>query len=448
MSLFFMGGCASARVSQQEFNFTLTRGHYEEARQIAVQMTSERGSPRDLLWTLQRASLERLLGHHRQSNAFFDEAENSFAYFDQQLALGRSTQAVGGFLVNDAALPYTGKNYDRIMVNTYKALNFAVLGDADNARIEFNRALQRQNDAKTYFAKQAENLRRVLAAEKDRYAFGREAVDYSTDNARVEQVLRAKYSNLKSFAVYADFVNPFTTYVAGLYFWLQGDGDKAVDILKEAYSMSGRHPTVASDFNRASRGERPDNEAWIIFENGMAPEKEEIRMDLPILIESAPVFYVGAAFPSLLPAREAYTHLDITTDRGATVSTRVLGDMDGMIGADFQKELRVIIPRELARAALKTYFQYEMRRRYGTAAGVFSAIYQAATAGADVRMWSALPANFQLARIDIPADRSIIVQPPGGSLLIINLPAECRNVIIYIRFVTAGVKPVVDVIKF
>ena len=40
------------------------------------------------------------------------------------------------------------------MVNVYKGLNFMSLGDFANARVEFNRALIRQDMAKDYFAAQ------------------------------------------------------------------------------------------------------------------------------------------------------------------------------------------------------------------------------------------------------------------------------------------------------
>ncbi|MBZ0165847.1 MAG: hypothetical protein K8I00_03500 [Candidatus Omnitrophica bacterium] len=446
--LLLCAGCATARVPLQTFDVTLIRGNYEEARQMSTGNISRRNSPRDLLWTLQAAALERMSQNYAASNAYFDKAEDSFAYYDQQLALGRSAQSAGSLLFNDSALPYTGKNYDRIMVNTYKALNHAVLGDTQSARLEFNRALQRQSDAKQRFAAQVANLNNSLNAEKNQYGYGREAIDSALGHARIDQLLREKYSNLDAFKVYADFVNPFATYMAGLFFWLDGDTAKAVDILKEAYGMSDGHPVVAADFNRATRGETPKDEAWIIFENGLAPRREEVRVDLPILIEEAPIFYVGTAFPNLLPGLEAYPFVSATVDNGREYSTELLSSMDAIISAEFKKELRGIMTREIARVALKTYFQYEMRQRYGTAGGIISGIYQAATTRADLRMWSALPKEFQITQIKIPPQRRITIRTPGKEGFPIIIPADCRNVIIYIRLVSRGVEPVIDLIKF
>ena len=44
-------------------------------------------------------------------------------------------------------LPYEGFAYDKIMMNTYKALNYLELGDFERARVELNRAYERQKDA-------------------------------------------------------------------------------------------------------------------------------------------------------------------------------------------------------------------------------------------------------------------------------------------------------------
>ncbi|MCA9402462.1 MAG: hypothetical protein KC897_01660, partial [Candidatus Omnitrophica bacterium] len=154
-------GCATVRVPLQTFDAALAAGDTERAREIAGTNAGANPSPRELLWVLQTGAMDRILQRYEASNSAFDRAEQAFAHYDQQLWAGRSVQTTGGLLINDTALPYTGRSYDRIMVNTYKALNFAVLGDRANARVEFNRALQRQSDAKQIFARQTEELRQT-----------------------------------------------------------------------------------------------------------------------------------------------------------------------------------------------------------------------------------------------------------------------------------------------
>jgi hypothetical protein len=73
--------------------------------------------------------------------------------------------------------------------------------------------------------------------------------------------------------------------------------------------------------------------------------------------------------------------------------------------------------------------------------------YSAATTAADVRIWSALPRDFQIARCTIPDDRKLLINPPGGATFEIDIPA-CTNAIVYIKIVTAGSRPVYEVLTF
>ena len=66
---------------------------------------------------------------------------------------------VGASLTNLSALPYRGRAYDKVLINAYKALNYMQLGEFDKARVELNRALQRQKDAV------AENEKRIADAQ-------------------------------------------------------------------------------------------------------------------------------------------------------------------------------------------------------------------------------------------------------------------------------------------
>ena len=135
-------------------------------------------------------------------------------YFDEQFRLA---DGIGSTMVNDNIIPYRGQEYDGIMVNTYKALNFMAEGKMDLARVEFNRALDRQRRAKENFSQEIDKLRSQLEA-KDQNDFSKANVE----NPKIDELLTQKYPNLHNFEVYPDFVNPFTTYLAGIYFNLEG----------------------------------------------------------------------------------------------------------------------------------------------------------------------------------------------------------------------------------
>lgn len=436
------------KVSLESFHHTLTRGEYWAAQSIAEGHIGRRASPKILLWELQAGATDRLLRRYESSNRHLDQAEDGFRFYDQQILAGKSAQYAPGMLFNDSALTYTGTSFDRTMVNTYKAINYAILGDPANARVEFNRALQRQNDAKTLFSARAEQLKARLALEQETFGTDDRTADAALKDPELNRIINERYKNLDEFKVYADFVNPFATYMAGLFFWLEGDTAKAVDLLKEAYAMSGGNTTAASDFARAARGERPAGELWVVFENGLAPRREEMRIDLPLLQGRDGIQYIGAAFPVLAMGEEAYPYLSISAAGSGAVRTEPLADMDAVVAAEFKKDLPVVILREITRVALKTAFQYQMQKNYGIVGGIAGGVYQAATTAVDTRSWTALPKNFQLAHLPFPADRTLTLTPAGGAAIIINIPTDCKNVILYVRAVAPGLDSVYDFIVF
>ncbi|MBR2159568.1 MAG: hypothetical protein IJ964_06370, partial [Campylobacter sp.] len=82
-------------------------------------------------------------------------AEDSYKYdVDLENIATKALRLTAGILLNESFADYDGNLYERIMVNVYKGLNFMSLGDFANARVEFNRALIRQDRAKDYFAAQ------------------------------------------------------------------------------------------------------------------------------------------------------------------------------------------------------------------------------------------------------------------------------------------------------
>ena len=79
---------------------------------------------------------------------------------------GRVHTSAASVVVSDNIVPYLGEEYDGIMINTYKALNFMALGDNDLARVEFNRALDRQRRAKEKFAKEIAKIKDEMDKEE------------------------------------------------------------------------------------------------------------------------------------------------------------------------------------------------------------------------------------------------------------------------------------------
>ncbi|MGA2092230.1 MAG: hypothetical protein ABSH16_02330 [Sedimentisphaerales bacterium] len=441
-------GCNPTKSDLAAFNCCYESADYNTAGLFAQKKigTGKNPSGCDLLWTLQLASTQRAQLNHRQSIECLDKAEDMLKYYNLQ-TIG-AVDTVSSTIVNDNAVPYKGAEYDGVMLNTYKALDFMAEKNTDMARVELNRALDRQTRAKEHFNEEIRKLEADLEKQKEK---NKNDVNAMLDDPNVAGAVAAYYPNLDQFQPYPDFVNPFTTYLAGLFFNLAGDYEKAGYLFKESYGMVPDNDYIAKDLllaDDAIAGKaKVQNLVWVIFENGLGPIKEEIRIDLPLFLVTNEVYYTGIALPRLQSRSPAYPFLEINT-AGGQFQTKQIADMERVIQTEFKKDFRGILARAIASAVVKAVAQAAMRRQdNGAILAALVAVYSAATTAADVRIWSALPKDFQIARCPIPDDRKLTISPPGGAPFEIYVPT-CTNAIVYVKIIAAGSNPVYEVLTF
>ncbi|NQT02061.1 MAG: hypothetical protein HQ580_08565, partial [Planctomycetes bacterium] len=218
----FFTGCNAPQGHLATFNGHFERFDYENSALFAEGKISKQKNPKgeDLLWALQLGTVKRIQQDYTKSTESFDKAEDMLKYYDEQSTLG---DGIGSTIVNENVIPYRGEEYDGIMVNVYKALNFMAEKNFDLARVEFNRALDRQRRAKEKFNEEINKLRTELEKEQQQNEFSKSNVE----NPQTAELLAQKYPNLHNFEAYPDFVNPFATYLAGIFFNLVSDHSKA-----------------------------------------------------------------------------------------------------------------------------------------------------------------------------------------------------------------------------
>lgn len=459
IAIILTSGCASMMQKNEliAFNRLYSTGQYNEAANTEIRIKQGKKSASSLLQSLQAAVALRYAQQYTQSSSLLDECEEVIKYQNEQALSADVASNTGAILVNDSVMDYKGTEYDGIMVNTYKALNFWQEGKKDLARIEFNRALDRQRRAKERFASEIAKLKNELdkkQEEENKKANNNKApamdINKNVNNPEIENILKQKYSNLYEFKTYPDFTNPFTTYMAGLFFMSEGDYSKAATLLKEAYGMVENNSCVENDFasveNLLDGQKNNTKHTWIIFENGLCPEKRELRVDLPLFLYTDKVQYTGIALPILEMRQQAYSHLILKNSGSEIGQTTTLASMDRVIQTEFKKQYPAIVTRAIVSTLIKTYAQYSAQKEYGDVGGFATTFYQLATTAADIRIWTALPKEFQIAKIDTPSDGILSIETPTGEEINVTIPND-NDSLIYIKIPTNGAKMVYDVIK-
>lgn len=160
-----------------------------------------------------------------RSLAAFDEAARKIDEFEAQAKISVSSESAA-MLTNQANLPYRGRAYDKVMLHTYQALNYLQLGDSDAARVELNRALQRQRDAVEANAKRIQEAQELAANAKSgavKDDQGRKGQSYDVDRAKSDPKTSGALADVESrfnaaILPYGDYVNPFTTFLDAIIF--------------------------------------------------------------------------------------------------------------------------------------------------------------------------------------------------------------------------------------
>ena len=450
----FIVGCNAPKSHLMKFDSSFKTDYLElfnleKSTQFAQSKISNSKNPKgeDLLWSMQLGCLDRIKQNHQQSNDSFDKSEEMLKFFDYQ---NKAVDSAAAIALSDNVVPYLGEEYDGIMVNTYKALNFMTLGENELARVEFNRALDRQRRAKENFAQEIAKLKDEIekAQEKEK-----SHVKENIENPKIKELIADRYPGLYEFKAYPDFVNPFTTYIAGVYFNLVGDHPKAATFLKESYGMVTDNEYIAQDLAVTEQildgqGELK-NTVWVIFENGMGPVKEEFRIDIPLFVATNKVKYVGIALPKLKFREQAYPYLSITA-AGHNYKTQLVADMDRVVQTEFNKDFTGILTRAIISATAKAIAQYVLEEGGSSSASIasiFVAAYSFATTAADVRIWTTLPKDFQVARLPMPPDRLVTIGPQGGKPFQVEIPT-CKNALVYVRIPFSQARPVYDLVKY
>ncbi|NLY04164.1 MAG: hypothetical protein GXZ15_04925 [Campylobacter sp.] len=420
LPLLFMSGCATItgyKGDIEEYQSQIYKNDCNFKKDIKAINAGD-----DRLYTALKAGFRaRACKEYELSNKFFDIAENEYKYnVDLKGIISKTSGGISSTLLNDNALDYSGKFYERGMINLYKALNFASIGDHANARVEFNRALNRQERAKSYYTDE------VLAAKE---IFDNKESAYN--RAQMDKLSIAFDKSLGSYEIYKDFINPFITYMAGLYFALESD-KKGSELLKESLLMDPQNRQIKKDFE-LSKSKFSTPKIWLIYENGVSSSISERRIDVPLYLVNDDIYHVGVALPILTSPKNSFSNLSINGIKSEPIS-----DMDAVIRTEFSKTSPIIVRKETLRAIAKAALQYnasqmEKNSDNNVLTAVF-AIYSALTTRADIRHIPVFPKEFQA--VNVPNTGIATISDNQGRKLLNIETNRDKNTIIYVKSLT------------
>lgn len=463
-ALLLTSGCMTTRDRIARYGQAVTCGQYQEAERI-VSGAAQPGTKDGLCWQLHKASALAWQGRLDESTQVFDSAEDTYWNLDETSVVTRGAEHGAAILLNDTIYPYAGSGHERVFCSLYKALNYAALGDRDAARVEFNRAGERQNryfeNRTTELRDEERKVRNELANHRNADAMSQTILGNGALDSTIRQSCDYPYSltqnpeSLLGMIAARDFFNAYAGHARAIFRAL--NGDPAREDFKQVAAICPDVALVRRDAADFEAGGLPKGFAWVYVEDGLCPVREEKRIDLPLglIPYQNHILYTGMALPYLVYRPEASSHYTV----GGTKERRemeLLQDVDRLVKTEFDIAFHGVVAREVTRLIIRTLPQIALEEAarhdrdnagYYRLGQVLSAGINLATIAADLRLWSGLPKRVFAQRLAIEPGETLTLGTYSGDIQI-PLPEGCATAMVIVKYPAATASPVITVIPF
>jgi uncharacterized protein len=377
------------------------------------------GTRNDLPGKLERATVLASMGQLEQSNDEFDRALVDIRTFEARATLSATegVHGAGSLLINDKTLEYQGQGYEKVLLHTLKARNYLLLGDEEGARVEIRNSNMRQDEERERHRKAIEEAQEDASKNK---------VDAHGLSAQIDQKFAPSAAILQRLDnVYQ---NPFATYLSGVVYEVNGEPDDAFIDYSRAYEMVPNR-IVADDLARVgaatqrgpevrkigltvpARGGPPAGDTLVIVDNGLAPEREELKFPLP-----GPGTVLFAAVPMTRAIPTNMSEAEILDADGRVLGrSEVMVDIEAMAVRNLRDLYPGILIRQLIRLVGKAIAGKEASDQLGLGGAILSSAFNAVTEQADLRAWYGLPRSIHVARVRANGSPELTVRILGAA---------------------------------
>ena len=457
-----IAGCAGMADIRGTRNFMepYSQGDYLAAAETLGGESALDYDDENLLTSLHVGTALKAAGAYDASQTAFDRAESGLLWKADEITSVDELLSAGLTLVtNDLARSYQGDIYDGVLVNTFKAMNAVYLGDTDRARVELNRADQRQTNAVEQLAVKV----RALGADDPGVGENHQVQDEQIDDAladvwKADSPVSKRLAAVEALGQYQNLRNPFTDWFHGVFRLATGEANRASNLFRDAAVLDGRNnrfvlaDLLLAEAAAGSSSGVPER-VWIIHEDGTGPYLNEFRFDFPVVTSNG-VIVAGIALPEFVEGSSAVGTLAVTAD-GQSYRTEPLLNVDRYAATEFRAGYGAIVGKAVASAIIRTVLQAVAQKEANEQGGIFGSVLSlGSTIGsvvltqADTRTWTSLPKSIAVASLPRPSDGRLRIATSGRQTIYDDVVPVGRFVLITVKTIQGGVSPSIHVAAF
>ncbi len=375
--------CSSARMSDRESDRLFREGQYDlAANRLQKGLQSQGEESRDaLLYYLDIGLSFHSSGRYQESNQAFLKADE-IAEIKDYTSLSKEAATL---LTSDNIKDYKGEDFENVLISTYLAMNYALMGDTENALVEARRVNHK------LYRMVNEGQRKYQQSAFARYL---SAILYEAEH---------NYND-----AYVDYKNTYQ--LRNNFAGLRWDLWRCAWLLRmpdEMEKWDQEFNLTAQDHARAQLLGPKSNQGEIIvlYENGISP----IKRPNPAFTQ-IPKFY-----PRSNPV--SYAKVEVNgVDQG---NTALLEDIESTAIQNLDEKFGGILAKKIAGLVAKEAVAYQIGKSTNSPIlGLIAKIAMYASDQADVRSWNLLPRDLQILRIPVASGTyTVRVLPEGWSPL-------------------------------
>jgi hypothetical protein len=386
------GGCSPHRELYIDLEKLAAAGKYEQAAQVVQKAKSEYGERNEVLWNMDLAVFYTYAGQYDLSNQALERAERRIdALFTESISGN-----VAAFISNDNTLPYKGEDFESVVVNIYRALNYAGLGKLESALVEARKVDQKLNHINSQYAPSEKN-----AYKEDAFARLLMGAFYEAGGSRSD-LNDAFISNRLATGIYDKEFQPIFQAAApdvlrsNLITTAEFMGREELEQSKAKYANT---PFISLD------DKKKQGQVYFVHFAGRAPVK--VEENVAQIMPDGNVFKIAfpkySRAPSVINGSRVLVDGQVSTQLQvghptASIAIRSLEDRMGRIRA---KAIARAVTKYMAGKALRDSQNRESAGRQLLAFAA-AAAYNIASEQADLRAWQTLPSDILIGRVLLP----------------------------------------------
>ncbi len=448
-------GCFTVREKIEQQERLVTQGQYGAAYAAAASMATDAGidGADSNFWNADAGTLALMAGQPKDAVGHLDVADNGFNDVARRYYGTSALDTVAEVLVNDGVTAYAPEGVDRVFVNLYKALAYGAQGHREGARVELNRARERQNEWFYTCAKDIQEQEEALStlSQEERTvalsALGNaEQKDLvALDASVMAAVSQEERSTVDFFTRLTGFGNAYVAHMAGITRWCAGDNSR--NDLAMAAALAPNNAYVTQDYAWEKAGKSPEDRVWIYVEDGLAPRRVSERVMLPYARGGSAVSIGTITFD--MPRLQARAAASSGYTVNGTTALQPLLDVDSLMNDQFDRLWSGILVRQIARTTTRVLAQEATQHLVRSQTDNELAVllvsllflsYDAATNVADLRCADLLPKTVWMASFERPKDNVVTLRTNEGLQYQIALATK-GNTLLWVRKPAMGAAP-------